>query len=144
MPKVFKSQLVEQVYPQGASLTKVQLNDQPYLRQKQIYGIEVINNADMTLSPTNLTPLTNNQMRTAYLTLYLNDVGNPSNVGEWIQQVPFTLMHRVQNAANDPFVRQMYELNGQVIYWEKCYVTFPVALVATSAPISILFNIYFK
>lgn len=144
MPKVFKSQLVEQVYPQGASLTKVQLNDQPYLRNKQIYGIEVINVGDMTLSPTNLTPLTNAQMKTAYLTLYLNDVGNPANVGEWIQQVPFTLMHRVQNAANDPFVRQMFELNGQVIYWEKCYVTFPVALVATSAPISILFNIYFK
>jgi hypothetical protein len=144
MPKVFKSQLVEQVYPQGASLTKVQLNDQPYLRQKQIYGIEVLNVGDMTLSPTNLTPLTNAQMKTAYLTLYLNDVGNPANVGEWIQQVPFSLMHRVQNAANDPFVRQMFELNGQVIYWEKCYVTFPVALVATSAPISILFNIYFK
>lgn len=144
MPKVFKSQLVEQVYPQGASLTKVQLNDQPYLRNKQIYGIEVINVSDMTLSPTNLTPLTNAQMKTAYLTLYLNDVGNPANVGEWIQQVPFTLMHRVQNAATDPFVRQMFELNGQVIYWEKCYVTFPVALVATSAPISILFNVYFK
>jgi hypothetical protein len=144
MPKVYKSQLVEQVYPQGASLTKVQLNDQPYLRQKQIYGIEVINVSDMTLSPTNLTPLTNAQMKTAYLTLYLNDVGNPANVGEWIQQVPFTLMHRVQNAATDPFVRQMFELNGQVIYWEKCYVTFPVALVATSAPISILFNVYFK
>lgn len=144
MPKVFKSQLIEQVYPQNASLTKVQLNDQPYLRNKQIYGIEVINSGDMTLSPTNLTPLTNNQMRTAYLTLYLNDVGNPSNIGEWIQQVPFTLMHRVQNAATDPFVRQMFELNGQIIYWEKCFVTFPVALVATAAPISILFNVYFK
>lgn len=136
--------MIEQVYPQNASLTKIQFNDQPYLRNKQIYGIEVLNVNDMSKSPTNLTPLTNAQMITGYLTLYLNDVGNPGNVGEWIQQVPFTLLHRVQNASNDPFARQMFELSGQVIYWEKCYITFPVALVATAAPISLLFQVYFK
>ena len=144
MPKVYKSQLIEQVYPQGATLTKIQFNDQPYLRNKQIYGLEVFNSTDITLSPTNITPLTAAQMKTAYLTLYLNDVGNPSNVGEWIQQVPFTAMHRVQNGTPDPFVRQLFELQGQVIYWEKCYITFPVALSAAGAPISILLNVYFK
>ena len=146
MPKVFKSQLVENILPGvagGSTTTKLQFQDQPYLREKNIFGIEVVNVNDMSLSPTGNVPLTAAQMETAYLTLYLNDVNQPNSVGEWIQNVPFTLLHRVQNASNDSFVRQMYELVGQVIYWEKCYVTFPVAL-ANTAPVSILLNVYFK
>lgn len=146
MPKVFKSQLIEVVLPGiagGNQSTKVQFPDQPYLRYKGITGIEVINNGDMTLSPSGKTPVSNAQMRTSYLTLYLNEVDNPKNTGEWIQNVPFTLLHRVQNAATDPFARQAYELQGQVIYWEKCYITFPVAF-ANTADISFLFNVYFK
>ena len=147
MPKVFKSQLVENILPGTAATpgatTKLQFQDQPYLREKQIFGIEVINVNDMTKSPTNNVPLTTAQMQTAYLTLYLNDVNQPNSVGEWIQNVPFTLLHRVQNAAADPFCRQMYELAGQVIYWEKCYVTFPVAL-ANVVPVSVLLNVYFR
>jgi hypothetical protein len=143
MPKVYKSQLVEQIYPAGAAITKLQFNDQPYLRNKQITGIEIINSNDMSKSPTNNVPLTNAQLQTGYLTLYLNDVSAPQNIGEWIQNVPLTLMHRVQNASADPFVRQMYELAGQVIYWEKCYVTFAQALTP-GANVSILLNVYFK
>ena len=147
MPKVFKSQLVENLLPGTVAspgvTTKLQFQDQPYLRNKQIYGIEVVNVNDMSLSPTANVPLTAAQMETAYLTLYLNDVNQPNSVGEWIQNVPFTLLHRVQNATADSFVRQMYELAGQVIYWEKCYVTFPVAL-ANTAPVSVLLNVYFK
>jgi hypothetical protein len=143
MPKVFRSQLIEQIIPTGSTSTKIQFNDQPYLRNRQIFGVEAINSSDMTLSPTNNVPLTDAQFQTAYLTLYLNDVGDPNAVGEWIQQVPFTLLHRVQNAVPSPFVRNGYELAGQVVYWEKCYVTFPVAL-GNGAPASILLNVYFK
>lgn len=146
MPKVFKSQLVENILPGvtgGSTTTKLQFQDQPYLREKQIFGIEVVNVNDMSLSPTGNVPLTAAQMETAYLTLYLNDVTQPNSVGEWIQNVPFTLLHRIQNATNDSFVRQMYELVGQVIYWEKCYVTFPIGL-GNTANVSILLNVYFK
>lgn len=146
MPKVFKSQLVEIISPGiagGNTATKIQFQDQPYLRGKQITAIEVINSGDMTTSPTGKAIVTNAQMRLSYLTLYLNDVNNPKNVGEWIQNVPFTLLHRTQNAANDPFVRQMYEMQGQVIYWEKCFISLASSL-ANTADVSFLFNVYFK
>jgi len=146
MPKVFKSQLVEVIQPGiagGNTATKIQFNDQPYLRNKQITGIEILNGNDMTTSPTGKTPITTSQMKLSYLTLYLNDVNNPQNVGEWIQQVPFTLMHRIQNASTDPFVRQMYELMGHVIYWEKCYISLATSLNNTT-DVSFLLNVYFK
>jgi hypothetical protein len=147
MPNVIKSQLIELinlgVAGGGNQSTKLQFQDQPYLRNKQILGIEVLLNGDMSASPSNRTPLTTAQAQKSYLTLYLNDPGNPNNVGEWIQNVPFTLLHRVQNTATDPFVREYYSLVGQVIYWEKCYVTFATALANTS-DVSILLNVYFK
>jgi hypothetical protein len=151
MPKVFKSQLIELinvgVATTGNQNTRIQFPDQPYLRNKQITGIEVLCNLDMSASPSNRTPVTVAQMQTSYLTLYLNDVNKPGDVGEWIQLVPFTLMHRSQNSGSSttsmPFVRQMFELVGQTIFWEKCYVTLPVAFANTS-DVSFLFNVYFK
>ena len=151
MPKVFKSQLIEQVSPgiagTGNPAVRIQFNDQPYLRNKQITGIEVLTSSECSASPTNRTPLTIAQMKTAYLTLYLNDVNDPQNVGEWIQLVPFSVLHRAQNSGSSttdmPFVRQMFELQNQVIYWEKCYVTLSSAL-ANTADVSFLFIVYFK
>lgn len=150
MPKVFKSQLIEVVnngVTGGNQATKIQFPDQPYLRNKSITGIEILTNVDMTASPSGRTPITVVQMQTAYLTLYLTDAQNPDNVGEWIQLVPFTLLHRTQNSGSTitlmPFVRQMYELQNQVIYWEKCYITLSAAFGNTS-DVSFLFNVYFK
>jgi len=155
MIKVFKSQLVELVLSGiaggGNQSTKLQFLDQPYLRNKQIFGIELITKSDMA----GLTSPTARQIfdisaagttgGSAYLTLYLNDAQNPNNVGEWIQNVPFPILHRVQNAGTpaDSFVRKGYEMAGQVIYWEKCYVTFPVAIQNT-VDLSILLNVYFQ
>ena len=147
MPKVIKSQLIELVWqgvsPGGNTGTKLQFTDQPYLRNKKITGIEVLNSNDMSVSPAGNTLLSNAQLQKSFLTLYLNDVSVPNSVGEWIQNVPFTLLHRVQNASSDPYVRQAYDLCGQVIYWEKCYVTFGTALLNTSN-VSIILNVYFE
>lgn len=147
MPNVNKSQLIELILPgvatTGNQSTKLQFADQPYLRFKKIQGIEVLNSNDMALSPSNKTPISNTQMKGAYLTLYLNDPQNPQNVGEWIQNVPFTILHRIQNASNDPFVRSMFNLNDQVIYWEKCYISLPVAYGNTT-DVSFLLQVYFK
>ena len=147
MPNVNKSQLIEVILPGVASTgnqsTKIQFADQPYLRFKKVQAIEVLDVTDMTLSPTNKTPISAAQMKTSYLTLYLNDPSNPANVGEWIQNVPFTLLHRIQNASTDPFVRSMFHLDNQVIYWEKCYITLPVAF-ANTTDVSFLVQVYFK
>lgn len=155
MVKVFKSQLVELVLSgvptSGNTSTKLQFLDQPYLRNKAIYGIELITKSDMVglTSPTGKQIFDISAAGTtggaAYLTLYLNDAQNPNNVGEWIQNVPFPLLHRIQNSGTpaDSFVRKGYEMVGQVIYWEKCYVTFPTAILNT-ADLSILLNVYFQ
>lgn len=146
MPKVAKSQLIELILTGqagGNNSAKLQFNDQPYLRNKQILGIEVLNSNDVTKSPSNRTPINLVQMQGSFLTLYLNDPGDPSKVGEWIQDVPLPLLHRVQNAQNDVFARQMFDLVGQVIYWEKCYITIPTPF-ANTTDISFLIQVYFK
>ena len=147
MPKVKKSQLIELILPgvagAGHLSAKLQFNDQPYLRGKRITGLEVLTVNDMTISPSNRTPISVAQMKTSFLTLYLNDPQNEKNVGEWIQDVPLTLLHRIQNAASDPFARQMFELVGQVIYWEKCYLTLPTPF-ANTTDISFLIQVYFE
>jgi hypothetical protein len=143
MPTVYKSQLIELIVPAGSTTTKLQFPDQPYLRGKQITGIETLINGDVDASPSNRTPISLNDFQKSYLTLYLNDVTVPNAVGEWIQNVPFVLLHRIQNTTPDPFVREPYNLAGQVIYWEKCFVSFASALAPVS-DVSILLNVYFK
>jgi hypothetical protein len=143
MPLVYKSQLIELIVTAGSTTTKLQFPDQPYLRNKQILGIETLIDGDVDASPSNRTPISLNDFQKSYLTLYLNDVTVPNAVGEWIQNVPFPLLHRIQNTATDPFVREMYNLAGQVIYWEKCFVSFASALTPVT-DVSILLNVYFK
>lgn len=147
MPNVNKSQLIELVQvgvaSTGNQTTKIQFPDQPYLRFKNIQGIEILNVTDMSLTPSGRTPISAAQMKTAFITLYLNDPANPKNVGEWIQNVPFTLLHRVQNASTDPFVRSMFHLQDQVIYWEKCYITLG-APFGNNTDVSFLIQVYFK
>lgn len=145
MPKVYKSQLIEVIYPQGSTASKLQFQDFPYLRGRQIFGIEVYTNNDMSFSPTQKALPTTAQSKLAYLTLYLDDqLQGPKNVGEWIQNVPFASMHRNQNSVPDTFVRQMFEMTGQIVYWEKCYLNFAGALGNTTADVSFCFNVYFK
>lgn len=147
MPKVYKSQLIEVIQTGvagGNTATKLQFPDFPYLRNKMIYGIEIITDADMLKSPTGKAIAGILQLQYTYLTLYLDDrAAGPKNVGEWIQNVPSALLHRVQNADQSPFVRQMYELTGQIVYWEKCYFNFAQSLANTS-DISFCLNVYFK
>jgi len=143
MPKVIKSQVIELIQPANGTATKIQFADQPYLRGKQILGIETFNDADDQTSPTNKPVFSAGDQQKCYLTLYLNDIGQPQNVGEWIQLVPFVSLHRVQNNSSDAFVRQLFELQGQVIYWEKCYVTASSSL-GNTVDTSFLFQIFFR
>lgn len=144
MPKVFKCQLIEVIQPANSTATKLQFQDFPYLRNRQIFGIESLNNLDMSVSPTGKTPPTPTEAGKAFLTLYIDDLqSGAKNVGEWIQNVPFSLLHRVQTTTSAPFVRQMFDLTGQIVYWEKCYLNFGSGLGNTS-DVSFCFNVYFK
>jgi hypothetical protein len=161
MPKVYKSQLIEVIQPANSTATKLQFQDFPYLRGREIYGIETYNSIDMSISPTQKALPTVYQSQLAYLTLYLDDrAQGAKNVGEWIQNVPFSSMHRTQtqiytttttppttssngNMVTPPFVRQMFEMTGQIVYWEKCYFSFGSSLGNTS-DVSFCLNVYFK
>lgn len=144
MPKVFKSQLIEVIQPANSTATKIQFQDFPYLRGRQIYGIETMTTNDMTYSPTGKVLPTTAQSKLAFTTLYLDDLNKGAkNVGEWIQSVPFSMLHRIQNSSTDPFVRQMFELTGQIVYWEKCYITLS-GWTSFPQDVSFSYNVYFK
>jgi hypothetical protein len=143
MLQVRKSQLIEVILPQGSTTTTLQFPDQPYLRDKKIWGLEIVTNNDMTKSPQNNDVIDTATAKKSYLTLYLNNPEDPTGaMGQWIQLVPFALLHRVQNSATDPFVRTPYLMAGQKVSWDKCQIQFPTALTPPST-ISFLIQVYF-
>lgn len=98
----------------------------------------------MTVSPTGKAPCTAAQMQKAYLTLYLDDQAQGAkNVGEWIQNIPLVSLHRTQTTTANPFVRQMFEMTNQIVYWEKCFFNFG-SWSAALTDISFMLTVYFK
>ena len=149
MFRIKKSQLVElKVFgvSGGNTGTRFQFQDQPYLRFKPIMGLETVNRNDVPASPTGADVVTSSDLIKGFLTLYINDVDDPSSVGEWIQNVPMTLLKRTQDQQGGtvaPFVRQPFLLAGQTIIWDKSYVTLSSPLNNTT-DLSFLFNVYFE
>jgi len=150
MFRVKKSQLIELkifgVATTGNTGTRFQFQDQPYLRFKSITGLETLNVVDAPTSPTGTAIVSAAQLVLGYLTLYINDVDDPSSVGEWIQNVPLTLLKRTQDQTSSviaPFVRQPFLLAGQTVIWDKSYITLSTAL-ANTTDLSFIFNVYFE
>jgi|TARA_R110000868_G_scaffold332218_1_gene593245 hypothetical protein len=168
MPKVNKSQLIEVINTGVASTgnqsTKIQFPDQPYLRGKQIYGIEIFTFDDFPTSPSNRAVIPYAVSQKSFLTLYSDDIENSGNVGEWIQLVPFTILHRTQTISTtagttgtgggfttpsvatttpNTFARSMFLLQGQKIIWEKSYISLSSA-VGNTVDVSFLVQVYFK
>ena len=148
MLRVKKSQLVELkvfgVAGTGNTGTRFQFQDQPYLRFKSILGIDTFNGTEVPKSPTGATVVTSTETTLGFLTLYINDVDNPSSVGEWMQNIPLVLMHRVeQPATGNVFVFDPFLMYGQTIIWDKSYITLSSPLNNT-ADRSFLFNVYFQ
>lgn len=144
--RVNKSQLVElKVFgiATGNTATNFTFQDQPYLRNRKIFGIESFIDTEIPVSTTGAAIVSNAEYITGYLTLFTTDVNNPNSLGEWIQNVPLTILHRVQNSANDAFVRIPYILQGQTIIWDKCTLRLTTALNNTVDK-SFIFNVYFE
>lgn len=146
MPIIKKAQLIEIVFQGiagGNTATKIQIPDQPYLRGVATWGIETFTSVDITTSPAGNVPMTLAQMKNAFLTLYMNDIESPNDIGEWIQTVPLSRLHNLQNASNETFSRMPFAMAGQKIYWEKCYITLS-AQYANTANVAFLFLINFS
>ena len=141
-----KSQLVElKIYgiSTGNTGTQFQFQDQPYLRNKKIFGLESFVVDEVPVSPTGAAIVSGSEYQKAFLTLYTNDVKDPSSLGEWIQNVPVVVLHRVQDSTGVAFVRVPYVLAGQTIVWDKSYIRLTSALNNTSDK-SFIFNVYFE
>jgi hypothetical protein len=144
--KVLKSQLVElKIYgiAGGNTGTNFQFQDQPYLRNKKITGLESFVVSEVPVSPTGSAVVDPTEFVKGYLTLYTNDIKDPKSVGEWIQNVPMCVLHRVQNEVTTAFVRIPYILAGQTIIWDKSYIRLTSPL-NNSVDKSFIFNVYFE
>lgn len=126
----------------GNTLTTVTFPDQPFLRNKFINFVEVFTVNDMSLSPLGNPPLTEAQMKTAYLSLYSQDPETHADFGEWTERIPFVDMHRMSNGT-DPFTYYRYEIAPRQVQWEKSKVFFASALGNTAA-VSILLSVGYQ
>jgi hypothetical protein len=144
--RVNKSQLVElKIFgiATGNTGTNFQFQDQPYLRNRKIFGLESFVDTEVPVSTTGADIVTGSEFITGFLTLFTTDVNNPNSLGEWIQNVPLVCLHRVQNSVLTPFVRVPYILQGQTIVWDKSFVRLTTALGNTTDK-SFIFNVYFE
>lgn len=136
--------MVETVIPASAAVpnnaTRINIIDQPFLRDKLIVSLEMYSATDIAFSPSQqpVAPIAN--LLNASLTLYSDTPDEPGNMGEWYQNIPFCDLHMIQNATPDPFVRNRFTLGGPLVSWDKCYYTLGAAL-GIVAPVSFLLSV---
>lgn len=144
-----KSQLVSLNVP-VAQLGQQRFNftDQPQLRSLLagknvlIDGIEVYNDEDVTHDQNGAAVITPAIMKKSFITLFISDPQSTTNMGEYINYMPFTSLHRAQAATTSPFVRDLVKFPGLTVDWSKCYVSL-ASPIAGATSYSFLFNIYY-
>jgi hypothetical protein len=88
--------------------------DLPKLRYTSLLAMSIYTPSNMTVTPSGNTPVTLAIIQRSYLVLYANDRQD-------LYRIPLTDLNRTQ-AASDPFVRQLFEFNGQKVTWDKSFV----------------------
>jgi hypothetical protein len=120
--KFNKTQLIEVIIPASTTATRFNIPDQPQLRDKRTLSIEVFNADDVTVSPSNNAVVIGGNLERSFLTLYINEATGES--GEYIQNIPMTVLRRVAGSSNAfGFVYDLPEFNGNIIDWSKSYIT---------------------
>jgi hypothetical protein len=137
--KATKFELVEVplpgINPGGQTGTRWNFPDLPKLRYTSLQSIEIYTANDITATPTQQTPVTLAILQTAYLVLYANERQD-------LYRIPLINLHRIQNASNDPFVRQMFEFNNQKVTWDKSYIELGAA-PGNTTNLSFAFGVYY-
>ncbi len=88
--------------------------DLPKLRYTSLLAMSVYSPNNVTVTPAGNTPVTLAILQKSFLVLYANDRQD-------LYRIPLTDLNRTQ-ASTDPFVRQLFEFNGQKVTWDKSYV----------------------
>lgn len=127
---VRKTQLVELVVAGisgGNTQTNFQFTPQTYLQGKRMSSLEIYAAHECPNSPISgnlLVPAAN--VNNAFLTLYFADPDNNNASGQFIQYRLLWLFHRINNGT-DPYVWHLPVMDGQVVTWEKSFVTMAAA-----------------
>jgi hypothetical protein len=132
--KIKAAELVEVQVPAGNSKQVIYFPDLPNLRNKQVEGIEVFSNLELTTSISGQVVQDTTSLRNAVVTLYFKG-------GEYIV-TPLEAIRRVVNRTQTSYFGDIPSLAGQVIDWTKCYVTLNADVVGFSGK-SFVFNVYY-
>jgi len=145
MSKTIKTQLIELVItPSGATQTRLNFPNQNYLNSKKVLSLETYSEEDLSLSPQGNVLATVATLKKAYLTLYFDDPSGQDGQGEWMQLQPMWDLHRLNYAAaTGSYVRDLFEMCGQKVIWEKCFITLATPM-ANVANVSFLLNVGYE
>jgi len=130
-----KFEFVEVIIPAGSTATRFNFPDLPKLRYTSLQAMESYSIDDISITPTQQTPISTAEMQTAFLVLYADERQD-------LYRIPLITLHRTQNSANSPFVRSLFEFVGQKVTWDKCYIEFGTA-PAPVGQLSIPFAVYY-
>lgn len=137
--KATKFELIELQVPgvavTGQSQTLWNFPDLPKLRYVSTQAITVYTAGTISASPSNFTPVTTAILQKSYLVLYTNERQD-------LYRVPLLELNRFQNNANDPFVRQLWELPGSKITWDKSYIQIASA-PANTTNLAFVLGVYY-
>lgn len=119
----------------GQTQTLFNFPDLPKLRYTSLLSMCVYTAGTITATPSNYAPVSTAILQKSYLVLYANDRQD-------LYRIPLLEMNRFQNSANDPFVRQMYEFQGQKVTWDKSFIQIANA-PANTTNMAFAFGIYY-
>jgi hypothetical protein len=91
----------------------------------------------MTVSPNNVATATAAILQKSYLVLYANERQD-------LYRIPLVSLVRTQatTSASTPFVRGLFEFQGQKVTWDKSFIQIASA-PANTANFSFIFGVYY-
>jgi hypothetical protein len=139
--KAAKYEMVELLVPgvatTGQTQTQWNFPDLPKLRYTSLLAVETFAVDTMTVSPNNVAVAAAAILQKSYLVLYADERQD-------LYRIPLVSLVRTQatTSATSPFVRQLFEFQGQKVTWDKSYIQIASAPANTSN-FSFIFGIYY-
>lgn len=141
MINVVKTELIELVIPGvagGQQGTIFKFPDLPKLRAASAMGIEAYNENQVARSPLGNAVIDTSNFLNAYLTLYYNE-------REDGYRIPLFSLLRSNGTSGPGTNGLFYQLNGQLITWDKSYITFANGFPpGNTNNVSFLFQFYYQ
>lgn len=130
--------LVTGVAVTGQTQTQWSFPDLPKLRYTSTLALETWAVDTLSVSPNNVALPSAAILQKSYLVLYANERQD-------LYRIPLISLCRTQatTGASAPFVRQLFELNGQKITWDKSYISIASA-PANTTNISFCIGVYYQ